>query len=408
MQMVNVFKATPGMVLARDVKNKDGRHLMDAGIALGEKQIRILRMWGILEVAVQGEEAGGKEKRQDHKDPELAAFLDRWLGSNTLKAPVVGSLYDLCLEWFDANPEVFSTLLSRLRAFSARKKEPIPAGISASPEALLSDTVKLPSLPRIYSEISAAVNDPKCSGKEIAEIVSKDTSLSATLLKIVNSAFYGSSEKVDSLHYAAMALGTRQVCSLAMGITVINYFKGMPEDILNMEAFWHHSLGCAIAARNLATHVPGVNADRVFVGGLLHDIGRLIFCTHFPEASGAALSKAAKLKLPLDKTEPMFFNSSHAQFGSSLAELWKFPPEITTLIRYHHGDARHKMSREESVVYFANWLTSALGIGFSGEITLAKLNFGAWKTMDIPASALVPVVRQTERQLKEAIRFFYE
>lgn len=405
MKMVTVFKATPGMVLARDVKNKEGRHLMDSGTVLGKKEIRILRMWGILEVAVGSGGAGTPDSVG--QNPEISAFMVRWFSNNSLKKPVVKAIHDLCTEWFEGSPEGFSALQSRLRAFRARKKDAIAPGVEALPEALLFGEVKLPALPQIYSEITAAVNNPQCSGKDIADIVSKDTSLSATLLKIVNSAFYGSGEKVDSLHYAAMALGTRQICSLAMGITVINYFKGMPENLLDMEAFWHHSLGCGITARNLSSFVAGVNGDRVFIGGLLHDIGRLVFCSHFPEASGGALSKAAKLQLSLNKTEPMFFKMGHAEFGSRLAEMWRFSPEITSLIRNHHGEAGQELDREGAVVYMANWLTSALGIGFSGEIALPRLNTAAWETLGISPSALVPVVRQTERQLKEAIRFFY-
>ena len=382
---------------------------MTSGTLLGEKEIRILRMWGILEVDVEDAGPGrGKGAGGPGGNPEVAAFMARWFSDNRLEKPMVKEIYDLCGEWFAANPEVFSSHCSRLRAFDARKKESIPPDIVASPETLLSNAMTLPTLPRIYSEITTAVNDPKCSGKDIAEIVSKDTSLSASLLKIVNSAFYGTSEKVDSLHYAAMALGTRQISSLAMGITVIKYFKGMPQNILDMEAFWRHSLGCAITARNLSSRVSGANSERTFIGGLLHDIGRLIFFSHFPEAAAAALSKAARLQLSLDKTEPMFFRISHGEFGSRLAENWRFPPEITTLIRRHHADSGSGMSREEAVVYFANWLTTALGIGSTGALVLPRLNSGIWELMEIPVSALVPVIRQTNRQLTEAIRFFYE
>ena len=408
MQMVNVFKTVPGMVLAESVKNKDGRRLMEEGTVLTEKEIRILRMWGVLEVAVLSGGPGAGDAQPEGPNRDVAAFMASWFSSNRLEKEVVKTLYEICGEWFESDLDAFSRLRLRLGAFSARKTETIPPDISVSPEALFGDSVKLPALPRIYSEISAAANDPKCSGKEIAEIVSKDTALSATLLKIVNSAFYGVVEKVDSLHYAAMALGTHQICFLAMGVSVVNYFRGLPENILDMAAFWHHSLGCGIAARNLAVHVSGVDQDRVFIGGLLHDMGRLIFCSYFPDAAGAALSKAAKLKLPLGKTEPMFFGISHAEFGSRLAEHWSFSPEITALIRNHHADAGLEMDRESAVVYLANWLTSALGIGFSGELILPRLKADAWEVLGISPSALVPVVRQTERQLKEAIRFFYE
>ncbi len=406
MQTVNVFKAIPGMILVREVETRDGRHLMAVGTVLSEKEIRILRMWGILEVDVEPAEPKREKGADSGPSSDVTAFMARWFSDNNLAKPHVRQIHDLCGEWFTSNPEVFSTHRARLAAFSARKKDPIPENLSAAPQILVSDTLTLPTLPNIYTEITAAVNDPKCSGKDIAEIVSKDTSLSATLLKIVNSAFYGICEKVDSLHYAAMALGTRQISDLAMGITVMNYFKGMPQNILDMEAFWLHSLGCAFIARNLAVHLSGINGERLFIGGLLHDIGRLVFFSHFPEAAAAALSKAAKLKLSLDKTEPLFFQLTHAEFGSRLAEHWQFSPEITALIEHHHASDGQDLGKEEAVVYFANWLTTALGIGFSGELILPRLKTGAWECMKISVSALEPVIRQTDRQLKEAVRFF--
>ncbi|MCG8616853.1 MAG: HDOD domain-containing protein, partial [Desulfobacterales bacterium] len=274
MNLVSVFTAKPGMVLARDVKNKDGRHLMDAGTTLGKKEIRILKMWGIPEVMVRPAKRT-PQKTKDAGNAKLEAFLKRWFRQNSLKDPMAEAIYNIVENWFSEHPEVLSAFKLRLRAAGGSRAGK-PAGGAVDPSSLLNGEISLPALPQIYSEINAAVNDPKCSGKDIADIVSKDTSLSATLLKIVNSAFYGNSEKIDSLTLAAMTLGTREVCNLALGITVINYFKGMPETALDMEAFWRHSVGCGIMARNLATHIPEVNGERVFIGGLLHDIGRLV------------------------------------------------------------------------------------------------------------------------------------
>ncbi len=424
MNLVNVFTAKPGMVLARSVKNKDGRHLMDAGTHLGENEIRILKMWGILEIMVQpgsgdaadtvgvpvGQPAGNSAgDKIDESGGKVNAFLAKWFRQNSLKDPVVREVIPLVKVWFESDPGAFETLLGRLKASKVKQtKQRVVEGEDPDPSRLLADNVKLPALPQIYSEINAAVKNPKCSGKDIADIVSKDTGLSATLLKIVNSAYYGFPEKIDSLAYAGMALGTRQICSLAMGITVINYFKGMPGTVLDMEAFWRHSVGCGIMARNLATHIQGVNGERVFIGGLLHDMGRLVFLNHFPETSGRAMAQACKLSLSLHQVEHRYFQMDHADFGSQLAEAWNFSPKISALIRDHHMAFKEPPDKEVAIVYFANWMASALGIGFSGEVILPKLNKKAWDAMEISPSALVPVIRQMDRQITEAVRFFYE
>ncbi|MCG8636191.1 MAG: HDOD domain-containing protein [Desulfobacterales bacterium] len=407
MNQVNVFTAKPGMVLARHVKNKDGRHLMDAGTHLGEREIRILKMWGVLEITVRPGSGEAAEEIPAPSDGKINSFLAKWFSKNTLKDAVVKEIVLLAKDWYETHPGSLETLLGRIRA-SRESQKGDAGGESPDLPGLLSDNVKLPALPQIYSEINAATKDPKCSGKDIADIVSKDTGLSATLLKIINSAYYGFPEKIDSLAYAAMALGTRQICSLAMGITVINYFKGMPGAALDMEAFWRHSVGCGIMARNLATHVRGVNSERVFIGGLLHDMGRLVFLNHFPGVSGTVMAQAGKLNLSLHRIEPRYFGMGHAEFGSRLAQVWNFSPEISALIRDHHLEFETPPDKEVAMVYFSNWLVSALGIGFSGNTVLPKLNRRAWEAMEISPSALVPVIRQVDRQITEAVRFFYE
>ncbi|WDP90421.1 MAG: HDOD domain-containing protein [Desulfobacter sp.] len=405
MNLVNVFDAEPGMVLAREVKNREGRLLMKAGTLLGEKEIRILRMWGILDVHVVSE--GGKKKTKSEEPlAERDEFLEKWFRNNDLDDPVVRMIHDLAREWFEDHPGIFSALAARTGAAAEDEEIPAPAG-PADPAALLGDEVKLPSLPKIYFEIEAAVEDPRFSGREIAEIVSKDTALSASLLKIVNSAFYGFREGISSLAQAAVALGSRQICTLALGVTVINYFKALPGRAPDMEAFWHHSLGCAVLCANLATHIPEADRDRVFTGGLLHDIGRLVFLSYFPDACGAALARAGNLEKPLVQVEPDFFKMDHARFGSLLADSWNFPEQISHLIRNHHKAFTTLPETETAVVYFANWMVSALGIGFTGEAVLPALDLHAWEAMGIPPAALVPVLRQTDRQITEAIRFFY-
>jgi len=273
---------------------------------------------------------------------------------------------------------------------------------------LLNDRLKLPALPTIFSEINEAIQNPRCSGKDIADIVSKDPSLSATLLKIVNSAYFGFSEKVESLKFAAMALGTRQVGSLALGITVVNYFKGISDKRINMQSFWRHSIACAITAKTLAAHVNEVVSERVFIGGLLHDIGRLVLLTAFPDEYNLVLSKSQVPGLFLYQVEPIHFGYTHARFGGMLAETWNFSDGISQLILHHHDDFTSIPPLEIAVVYFSNWLVSAVGIGFSGENELPSLNMKAWKALMIPKSLLESIIKQVDRQVVETVKFFNE
>ncbi|PIE61964.1 MAG: hypothetical protein CSA29_00575 [Desulfobacterales bacterium] len=405
MNLVNVFDAEPGMILAREVKNREGRRLMSAGTLLEENQLKILRMWGILEVYVMLDETKQTHTPIEHSTP-IDEFLQTWFANNTTQDPVILEILNIARDWFIEQPEIFNTLVSRFEnknltnAFNDELPPP-----PVDPRNLLNDKVKLPSLPQIYFEIQSAVYDPRFSGREIAEIVSKDPALSATLLKIVNSAYYGLRQEVSSLSQAAVMVGSRQIYHLALGVTVINYFKALPNQAPDMGAFWRHSLGCAIMAANLATHIPAADRDLVFTGGLLHDIGRLVFLSYFPKASTAALNHAQDCSLI--EAESIFFTVNHAQFGQLLADTWNFPSQVSRLIGNHHNQFTALPETETAVVYFSNWLTSALGIGFSGDAMLPSLNPHAWKALGISTAALLPVLKQTDRQITEAIRFFY-
>lgn len=406
MELINVFNAAPGMILARDTVNRDGRHLFDKGISLTPAQIRILKMWGVHEIAVDdiGITPGAAPPAPSR---EITRFLNRHFKNNDVSNPVIRVVLQECRRRFEADAALFAESQENEISPGKPKDNHVPEK-PVDVNALLESDLKLPSLPTIFFEINAASQNPRFSGKDIADIVSKDPSLSATLLRIINSAFYGFSEPVESLPYAAMALGSRQVCFLALGITVINYFKGMPSGSINMDSFWRHSVACGITAQTLASHVKGVNGERLFIGGLLHDIGRLVFYSAYPDASVTAFAQTGKLKLMLYQVEPKYFGVTHARFGALLAKKWNFSLDIAKLVAHHHDNFKAKPDREVAAVYFANWLVNALRIGSAGDLYLPKLNMAAWQALEFSPSGLAHVIRQVDRQTTEAVRFFYE
>jgi len=410
MKKINVYKIKPGMILGQDVVNREGRLLFLKNLALTKKEIRTLKMWGIPEITIQSDPQKEIQGPTDAKPPDnkrTREFLDNWFEKNDIQNPVIETVYDLCLNRFQNNQFEISSFFGKkddtiVQSF-LNKIKPIK-----NMHLLLDDKLKLPALPTIFSEISEAIKNPKCSGKDIAAIVSKDPSLSATLLKIVNSAYYGLSEKVESLQYAAMALGTRQVSSLALGITVIDYFKGISDQRINMQSFWRHSVACGIAAKTFATHIKGVVSERVFIGGLLHDIGRLIFLNYYPVEFNALYHQAQKLGLFLYEVEPKYLGITHAHFGSLLAKTWNFSDNISRLIHHHHDNFKTQPPQEVAIVSVSNWLVTAIGIGSSGETGLPALNMNAWNALGITQSALESIIKQIDRQIVETVKFFYE
>ncbi len=423
MKRISVHKIEPGMILGEDVLNTEGRYLFSKHLELTDKEIRTLKMWGIPEVLILSRERDetqsesiprelkpGESKRNtdslELRNQRSILFLDRWFSNNKKSDPVIKTVYEICLDRISKNQFESRT------HFSDKKKLSVASSSKIQPvkdiRLLLNDNIKLPSLPTIFSEINAVIQNPKCSGKDIADIVRKDPSLSATLLKIVNSAYYGVSVKVESLQYAALALGTKQVSALALGITVIDYFKGITDQRLNMQSFWRHSVACGIVAQTLATHIKEVNAERVFIGGLIHDIGRLVFLIFYPNVCNEILKKSELLGLFLYQIEPEYFGMTHAKFGSLLVKQWNFSAGISHLIENHHLNFKTTPPKETAVVYLSNWLINAIGFGSSGETVLPPLNRNAWDALGLSEGILESLVKQVDRQIVEVIKFFYE
>ncbi len=400
------------MILAENIINRDGRLLFGKGFKLTEKEIRILKMWGIIEAKIQSVPSSGTGEKDGEKATDMAkieAFLSPRFKHNPLDHPAVSTVYNLCVERyktdFQEDDPLWDTAGPVTKTAAPKKKAIKPI---KNLKKFFKEGIELPALPTVFSEINDAIKNPRCSGKDIADIVSKDTSLTAKLLKIVNSAAFGMTKKVESLSYVAMALGTKQISSLALGITVINYFKGIPTKYINMQEFWKHSVACAIAARTLATHVEGVNQDRVFIGALLHDIGRLILLKYYPDESTWLLQYCENKKELLYKAEPAVFGLTHAALGGLLAETWHFSDKIADLILQHHGEFTEPPKKEIAVVHFSNCLVHALGIGASGEQSIPKLENKAWEVMDISEGILEQIIKQIDRQIVEAVKFFYE
>ena len=126
---------------------------------------------------------------------------------------------------------------------------------------LVEQSPQISSLPTIFYQINEAVEGPECSFVEIGEIISGDPSLSARLLRIVNSSFFGFPSKIETITHAVTIVGTAQLHDLALATTVVNQFKGVPKDLINMEKFWLHSVATGLAARIIAVYRREPNAD---------------------------------------------------------------------------------------------------------------------------------------------------
>lgn len=409
MGILSVAELMPDMVLAEEVRNPQGRSIFAKDKVLTSKDIRILKMWGIVEVDVEGISREDMDEKGDVcLDPEIIReaeniLLPRFRHAD-LKNPVIKELMRLSSL---AEAEAMSGPVWRKASQHGEKERTEPnqkrltPTLYLDPNQLIHDQINLPTLPAIYEELIAHINNPRSSANDIGNVICKDVSCSARLLKLVNSVFYGFPSRIDSVSRAVTIVGFKQLSNLVMGLSVINAFKDIPSDIIDMKSFWEHSLACGIIARILAGYVKIQNTERLFVGGLLHDVGRLLLCSVKPLYVRETLLKARFSKELLYGVESQIIGFDHATFGGLLLKKWRLPVSLESIVKNHHTPMGVKDPLEPAIAHLADIMAHALGKGCSGEQFMPPLNVSAWDSIGISINSLGLAIKQMNRQIEE-------
>jgi len=410
------------MVPEEDVRDQKGRFLFKAGQSITDKHIRIFKIWGVTEIWIQEEQDSEKELSEGEKDSIPQETLERAqelmrqrFRENSLEDPFISELHRICLERT-------ARALNRGETFFPEERSSGPGHEQTAPrdstprenpkgltiQGLVSDRLKLASLPPIYYKTMEAVHDTSKSLADIADIVSTDPTLSAKILQLVNSSFYSLLKRVDTLTRALALIGTNHLMTIVTGVSVTSKFKKTSSTILSMNEFWEHSISCGIVARMLASYIPGViNSERYFVAGLLHDIGRLILVQNVPRQMQSAFQIAEGEDIPLYEAERRQLGFDHTEVGEYLAHKWNLTSALKRMIRCHHEPERDQPEMDPEIVYVANFIVTALRTGTSGEDKLPPFRSQAWEDLSLSPSVLEAIVLQLNHQLEEIYELIY-
>lgn len=237
---------------------------------------------------------------------------------------------------------------------------------------------KLPTLPGIAMQIIQMANDPRRSADDLSKIILSDVALSAKVLKMVNSAYYGIRNKVGSVKQAIVILGFNTIKSLALSTAIMDKFatSGTIEGFSRGE-FWKHSLGVAITNRILARRLVRQKEmeENYFMAGLLHDIGKIILDQYFHEEFLRVLVHMRATGLSFYKAELEVNGLTHTEIGGMLAAQWQLPDELVAAIRFHHSpENRSENQVIVSATHFANILCKTKGFGSGGDSDISELS----------------------------------
>ena len=266
--------------------------------------------------------------------------------------------------------------------------------------------VQLASFPDVYYRIDEALKDSRSSASHLADVICTDTSLSAKLLGLANSAFYGVPSKIDTITKAITFIGTKQISTLAMGVLAIRFFKGIPIQFIDMKAFWTHSVACGAFASILAQNKTGLSEERFFVAGLLHDIGRLVMSLGLPRNTTYTIGESRRRSIPVYVVENERLCYDHTQVGEALLQKWDFPQTLQHAVRYHHEPETSPYPLESSIIHLADIMAIAFQFGHSGELAVPPLAEKAWEALGISTSIITPALAHAERLVNEMTKDF--
>ena len=236
-------------------------------------------------------------------------------------------------------------------------------------DLIRNNRTRLPTLPVVINNIILLARSEKTSARDLADFIINDQAISARVLKIANSAYYGMSQKIDSISRAVVVLGFKEIISLALGMGVFSALSQKGKDVrIDMTELWKHAIGVGFAARAIVQRGGVLVDETTFLVGLLHDIGKVVFSIYFPEEYGEVLGKTVHREIPLCHMEKQILGLDHAEMAYLLMKQWNFSTDIIQPIRYHHVPSACQGSHRymAMVINVANFLCHQLGIGESG------------------------------------------
>ncbi|NEX21369.1 HDOD domain-containing protein [Thiorhodococcus mannitoliphagus] len=222
-----------------------------------------------------------------------------------------------------------------------------------TPEALVNQTDTLLSFPDVALRLNRLIDEPATRPSDLAEVIICDPGLSARLLRLVNSALYARPQPVATVSQAIGLIGYRALRELVIATCTVDMFKGLSRQQVDMERFWLHGIACAIAVRHLAGHCGPHDGERLFLAGLLHSLGKLIFFTQCADAYAEVLRLVEQDGLAVDKAEQRVFGFDYADLGAELLKHWDFPESIWSPVAHHLDPAKAAEHRIEAEILHA-------------------------------------------------------
>lgn len=400
MATISLDRARPGLRLGKAVYNDAGKLLYSAGTVLSELAIEILKKEKIEAIVLLQEADASPDTPPPGELTDAAEEVVRPRFSlMDLTDPFIAVLFDVAVRRQErlllskpGKPHSFSSRSTP--SFHTRKPDPVKM------ESLVTASLKIGTLPIVFHRLVEIINNPYASANDAAKVIATDPSLSAKLLRLVNSPFYGLPSRIDTISRAVTLVGTGQLAMLAMGAILVTSFKGIPISLVSMKSFWDHSIACGIAARLLAQEAALAQQERYFVAGLLHDIARLVIYTQLPNHTLYLLTEAKRRNIPVHALERDTLGFTHEELGAEILRAWRCPAELVNKVFLHHAPLTPASTAEDATLPAGNTISHALGFGSSGELFVLPPPPDVWSLLGLSPQRLTYISLALENEVR--------
>lgn len=238
-----------------------------------------------------------------------------------------------------------------------------------SVEHFLDDVESHVMFPQVGYEVTRMANDSRCSAIDIANTIAKDPFISAQVLRLANSPYYRFPSSVDTLTRAVSIIGTRDLCEMVLMLSTMGALTGNKYAHAGMEYIWKHSLFVGLLAKEISqfTDVRIMNKDRMFIVGVLHEIGRILFLQNDHENYAHLIAKEQQSTLPFYQLEFQMYGVFHADISSTLMTRWGFPKSLCSIIRFQNSlQQADEFRLETAILLVANHCSEEACLGSVG------------------------------------------
>ena len=271
---------------------------------------------------------------------------------------------------------------------------------------ILSKIKALPTLSIVVAKVIQVVSNPLTSASDLSKIITVDQALTAKVLRLANSAFYGFPFRIKNITQAVSILGFDTIRNLALTVSVYKVFTGESNSDFSHQDFWKHCVGVAICANLLAKKIKYRSPEGAFTAGLLHDIGKNFFEQYMHKEYAEVLKFARENNRSIYESEKELLSIDHTVVGKMMAEKWNLPHELAAGIASHHNpEGEEEENVMAHIINVADTICKKKGIGFSGDNVQLPVSKEGRELFSLDETGEQELMLSLDKELKEAETF---